>query len=297
MKTSISIANESLSAVYGTATERAADIRKFATEPMPAGALINGVITDEQAFGYAVESLMKKLPAEASRDVRICLYSNRIYEKRVAVPPMKRKQMLEWMAGEFTDVGDASTFLYDYAILENDKNGARTALICAAQKELIAAYINVFEARGVTLSCIDTSLSAQIKLIKCMLDSPEGAFILLDLDGGNAKAALFVNGAFHFDNSVRLIAERGTPPCMAEIARFISSVIQFNATEHNNSAVTHVYMTGMKDEESELPAQLKTAFDVNAAPLTDARSFIRTADGTPLPVSAYACAVGNLIEL
>ncbi|MDO4571952.1 MAG: hypothetical protein Q4C13_01185 [Clostridia bacterium] len=298
MASSLCITNEKLSLVCGSASARRIRVRDFAAATLPAGALINGVITDERLFKQALDELREKLPKKALRDVKIALRTSQIYVKRMPVPKMPSRKLLEWIAGEFAGVAGGEELLYDYALLERGREkGGQAALLCAVQRTLIENLARFFAAEGVSIACIDTALSAQIKLMRLFKRTREGTYILLMMDGDGMDASLYVNGAFRFSNSVRLLAERCTPESAAEISRQVSSIIQFNSSERSGQHVSNVYIAGLRPGEEGLIDTLQASYDLEAGVLEDAEGCIVPPPERRLPLPDFAAALGNLMDM
>lgn len=297
MDTSICISNETLQAVTGTYTGRRINVKEYAAVPLPDGSVINGVITDEHRFGQALDELCLKFHKNAFSNVRIVMASNQIYVKRMLVPPLSSKQMLEYVANAFTEVGNNEELLFDYTLLGKEDPATGTpALLCAAQKSLIASYVSLFTARQISISCIDTMHTSQLKLIRLLPSTKTQSCIVLAFDGNNLSATLYIDGQFRFANRTRLFAERGTPEGFTEVERMVSSILQFNLSERSGATITNVYMTGLHENETPVIGRIETAFGLEAAVLSDPDGVIASG-GAEFDLSAYSYAVGNLIRM
>lgn len=295
---SLCITNEKLTAAIGKAGAKRVKLKSFAAAALPEGALINGVITDERLLTQALDELASRLPKNALKDIHIALRTSQIYVKRMTVPKMPHKKLLAWIADAFSDVAGGEEMFYDYMTLEHDKeSGGQVALLCAAQKSMIEGIVKFFTAKGLSIAAIDTTLSAQIKLVRLLKETREGTFILLAMDGAGMDASLFVNGSFRFSNSLRLLAARGTPESVTEISRQVSSIIQFNTSERSGQNVSHVYVAGLRSGEERLYEALHATYGLEAGPLTDEEGCVVSPKDCKLPLTDYIHAVGNLIEL
>lgn len=297
MSTSLYVSNERLAAVCGVASRARASIQAYASAALPAGAVLNGVVTDEKLFTDALTNLRGQL-GNRLNSVRLVVSSSQIYVKRAAVPKVSTRKLADLVKNEFSDVeaGD-DELLCDYRILsENGKDGGQTALLCAAKRGLIATYDELYRANRIRLTGVDVAVDALAKLVTLLPSLRNGTFILLDLDGNTLEAALFVLGEFRFHNRTRLMNERGTLESIAEITRIVSSMIQFNTSERSGQSVSAVHLIGTRDTELALMNSLQTAFDLPCVPLSDDSGTIRAAGCEPPELAAYAAAIGNLIE-
>ena len=233
MATSLYISNERLLAVTGRVAGRKIDIRSFAEVKLPMGSVINGVITDEAAFGGAVKEMAEKM-GKAFVNVRIVLNASRIYVKRAVLPKLSKNKLGELVANQFSDVDtDADDeLIFDSMPLEDLGAGkGQAVLACAAKRSLVASYVDLFDGLNIKLAGMDTTYAALSKLVEMIDALKDDTFIVLGLDGSTLDATLFVRGQFRFNNRTRLIAERGTAACIAEVSRMVSSIIQFNTSD------------------------------------------------------------------
>lgn len=296
MATSLYISNERLLAVTGSAGSRRIDVRSFAELALPAGSVINGVITDEAAFAEAVKELSQRMGKQFT-NVRIVLNASRIYIKRAVLPKLGKNKLGELIASQFSEVDtDADDeLIYDCMPLGDLGAGqGQAVLACAAKRSLVASYADLFEGLKIKLAGLDTTYGAIIKLVEMIDALKESAFIVLGLDGNTLDATLFVHGQFRFNNRTRLIAERGTAACTSEISRMVSSIIQFNTSERSGETVSRVLVIGAIDGEQAMMESISASYDMPVAGFADACDVVRMREGT-LDLGLYAYALGNLI--
>ena len=297
MATSLYISNQRLMAVTGSANQRRIQVKAYQEAALPAGSVINGVITNEGAFCQGVQELAKQM-GKGFTNVRIVLNASRIYTKRVVLPRLAKAKLMELVAGEFADLDTEADdgLIYDCMPLgaPSSMGQGRATLACAARASLVASYVELFNSLDVKLSGIDGAQSALIKLADTLPATKGETFITLGLDGNTLDASLFINGVFRHNNRNRLIADRGTPECIAEISKMVSSLIQFNASERSGAEIGNVYAIGLLPGESPLLNSIAAAYDVNATVLTDSSGLV-SAPGEGFALDQYAYAVGNLI--
>ena len=158
MDTSIYIGTQALQAVCGAAGKKGIVITDYASIPLPEGALINGVITDEQAVAGAVQALVRQHPTLPMKAVQLTLDSSLIYFKQALLPNLPKHKMQALVAGEFADVEGANELLCDYAVLErNGEQGGVNALLSAVKRDLVGSYLELFSSLGITLSGLNTA--------------------------------------------------------------------------------------------------------------------------------------------
>jgi Tfp pilus assembly PilM family ATPase len=294
MDTSIYFANGTLRAVAGSAGKRSLTVEDAATLRLPEGALINGVITGEDALAAAIHTLREEHPRMPMRNVRLAFDSSMIYFKQAELPRLPVKRTLEMIRGEFSEMEEE--LLYDYAVLNpRTDNGGMYVLLNAVKRELIMSYIAFFQSQGITLSAISTALSSQIKLVRALPSLGRETFIMLVLDGNMLGASLYVEGEFRFANRARLFAERGSKALEAEIERTVSTLIQFNQSEKSGATISHLYLCGLTREEEGIHGDVCRAFGLKRGLLTG-EDLIHSRSAE-FDLTDYIYATGNLLRM
>lgn len=296
MTTSLYLSNERLMAVSGSVAGRRIAVARSAEIPLPAGSVINGVVTDEAAVSGAIKEMAGKMGG-SFHNLRLVLNASRIYVKRAVLPKLPKGKLVELVAGQFADVDtDADDeLIYDCMALEDLGAGQGTAVLaCAAKRSLVASYVELFDGLKIKLSGMDATHGALSKLVALLDDMRKDTFITLAFDGSTLDATLFVRGSFRFNNRTRLMSERGGAESTAEISRMVSSIIQFNASERSGETISRVLVLGAHADEQAMMNSVGAAHDMPVSPLADGEGVVSTR-GEPLDLSQYAYAIGNLI--
>lgn len=297
MDTSIYIGTQALQAVCGAAGKKGIVITDYASIPLPEGALINGVITDEQAVAGAVQALVRQHPTLPMKAVQLTLDSSLIYFKQALLPNLPKHKMQALVAGEFADVEGANELLCDYAVLErNGEQGGVNALLSAVKRDLVGSYLELFSSLGITLSGLNTALNCQIKLVHTLPQLAKETFIMLVLDGNVLGSSLYISGKFRFANRTRLFAERGTPALAEEIERTVSTMLQFHLSQKSGVSVSHLYLCGMQPQEASIHPQICRAFGLKQGDFSALGTMLRVPDQS-FDLAQYLYAAGNLIRL
>lgn len=294
MDTAIYIGNEKMQMVCGSRKGDTLKIDTFAQVDLPEGAVLNGVITSEELFVLAFRQLMTEHPDMMDRTVRLLIGGDQILTKTVIAPRISEKQMLEWIKGEFPELEAREEMLYDYRVIRSDEKGD-LALICAAEKEMIGSYIEIFEELGIELESIGAGLDSQIKLLDFLPETEGESFFFLTLDGSSLYASIYVDGIFRISNWTRLFSERGTPPISGEIERMVSNLMQFSHTEGYAEAIEKIYVCGCKREEIFIFKNISQRFSLPTDLLRDREGVIQTEDGERMRIDEYVYAIGTLI--
>ncbi|MDO4545642.1 MAG: hypothetical protein Q4C25_05745 [Bacillota bacterium] len=296
MDISIYIANESIQYVKGRERNGIIRVEEAEKFPLTEGAVMNGLITDEDLLIKSLADFMLQVPVEDEKSVRLAIGSSHVFTKTMVVPHLPERKMLKWIEGEFIDVleDEEEEMLYDYAILDSQKE-EQYAILCAVRKSLIGAYADIFKNTfDVKLKSIDMGLNCQIKLME-EVNPEDDTFITLLLDGSTLAANLYVTGLFKISNRIRLLSERGSEGLSDEISRVVSNLIQFNETEKNGEAVSKIYLFGSTPDESFLLTDIRETFGMDPITLKVNTGIVET-DLGDFVLDDYTYAVGNLIR-
>lgn len=299
MITSVYISNERIQVLSSTSSNKKhVDIKACMFVSLPEKAIVNGVITNEIAIKEAVERLWGKYDI-SKKDVYLVIDSGTILNKKVKVPPLPINTIQTLVQEEFKDVEGFSNFLFDYMVLEDGKNGEPEVLCNAVGKELIASYIRIFDSLGIKLKSIDTSTSCELKLYRTNSNMSGKDCIVALLDRNNMTSMLHINGGYNFSSRSRLLDQRGTEQSKIEIARNISSLIQFARSESSRKNLTNIFLCGVTQEEETLCSELSKVIgaDVTIIPTCPEITYQGSVDTTQFLLSDYLYAVGNLIRL
>ncbi|MEG0979199.1 MAG: pilus assembly protein PilM [Oscillospiraceae bacterium] len=300
MITSVYISNERIQVLTGaTVNKKHIDVKSCMFISLPEKAIVNGVITNEIAVKEALEKLWGKYDI-SKKDVYLVIDSGTILNKKIKTPsvlPVSAIQAL--IQEEFKEIEGFSNFLFDYSVLEDGKQGKPEVLCNAIGKELIASYIRTFDSVGIKLKSIDTSINCELKVFRTNSNMINKDCIVVILDKNNMTSILHINGSYNFSNRSRLLDQRGTEQSKIEIARNISSIIQFARSESSRKNLTNMFICGITDEEESLCDELSAMIgaDVIAIPTCPEITYQGSTDSTQFLLSDYLYAVGNLIRL
>jgi hypothetical protein len=220
-------------------------IRKYAELPLPAGGMINGIITDD---GIMTEffARMNSSYKLAKDPTFLVINNNNIRARSIEVPPVSDDMVVEFIRREFTQHGGESTDeVYDYTVLSpKGANGGTQILAVGVSAELLRSYRKALTAAGFDLKNINIGLNCQIKLARFLPQLKQGTVILLLIDGRSLTLTLFENGMYRVSNRYRLSQGENDATWAKEIGGNISSMIQFNKTQKDSAQVTAAYIAG-----------------------------------------------------
>jgi hypothetical protein len=232
--------------VTGDADAKSVKVRKFAELLLPAGGMINGIVTDEGIM-TPFFSQMREDYQLGKEPTLLVINNNNIQAKSLEVPPVAEDMILEFIHREYSQYGesDNDNLVYDYSMLSpTGPTGGARILAVGVARDLLEPYRNVLVGAGFDLKGIDIGIHCQIKLAGFLPQLQQGSVILALLDGRMLSLTLFENGAYVVTNRYRLSHDENDPEYTNEIGGNISSMIQFNKTQKDNAAVTAAYIAG-----------------------------------------------------
>jgi len=251
MAVSLYFSASHLKVVVGSADANSVKVDDFAMFSLPEGAMINGIITDEDAmirFLTGIGSTMELFKHEAI----LVIDNNSIRSKAMDMPPVPEVKLLEFIArdlGAFTD-GETND-VFDYTVL-NAKlpEGGSRVLAVAVDRDLLQTYRNTFTSAGYNLKNINIGVNAANKLARVSPHLMAGACILAIVDERNLTLMLFEGGAYKITNKYRLLNPDDSPEWRQEIGNNISSVIQFHKGQRPAEEISAAFVAGLSPAQT-----------------------------------------------
>ncbi|MEG0292335.1 MAG: pilus assembly protein PilM [Anaerovoracaceae bacterium] len=297
MEISINIENDRIQMVEGKIKGENITVEAFYTVALERGVIINGIITNVDGFKSAVNELVSKAAYSKLKDVRIVLGGSPVLIKTKRIPKLTKSEMQEWIKGEFDESNqEDDELVYDYSLLEFNKEKGDNALLCAIKKSILESYINIFNEAGITISCIDIGLSCQIKMIDLIDETIGKTFVVLYLDGNNLNSALYTQGVFRGYNKTRLLSESGTDPLYDEIQQAISKMVQYNFAEKNEDPVESIYISGFNNESYVVKRLIEESGSYSVKFFAEKAKEIVKIQSDEFDLDEYLYATSNLIR-
>lgn len=247
----------------------------FMSIPIEEGAMINGVITDDQSLKEHLEEIKSQ---HNINECNLVIDSGQILTKNAVVPIMNKKQLLQFVQDELASIDASSTDLvYDYSVLKAKIEGTNTGeiLCCGVERRLIESYIELFESVGIKLNIVDVSINAVNKLTQELPELEDKTYIISILDGNNVSSFLFEKNKYVFSNHARLFSERGSDAFNIEMSGNISQLIQFNKAQHSEHAIEIAYFCNLQaDEEQLVCGRIQDSLNIKAERFPSSMVFV-----------------------
>lgn len=263
------------------------------------GAMINGVITDEQA----VKDVLEQIKQEGVNTARLVLDSGQIIVKNLTVPFLKKKEILEVVKDELASVDqNHEDLVYDYSVLQDkfeDEQTGGEILCCGIERKLLSSYIDLFDNVGIKLKSVDVSVNALQKLTQELVDFEHKTYIISVIDGNNLSSYLFEDNHYTFSNRTRLFSERGTEAFTLEMNSNISQLLQFNKAKRSPYTIECTYFCGLRDDEEPMVFEsIKQNLNIGSQPFPNSKIVYLTdaSKGFTFQLHDYIYPVGSLIR-
>ncbi len=249
MQTLVYFSNDGIQVLQGIIKKGHLNISNFKTLPVEAGALINGVITNEEVVKEAVAGALKENP-KLFKNMKLVIDSSLIATKTIEVPKLKPKELTALAAVEFEDnAGNYDELVVDYANMAGFTGN--NIFCCGVEKRVLESYIALFASLKIQIQSIDVGLNTLIQYVSATRDFKGMTFALNILDGKNLVSLLFENGIYIFSNRSRLLSERGTAALADELSGKLSSLIQFSKSQKSEHTLNMSLYAGLDEFELE----------------------------------------------
>ncbi|TYC87568.1 hypothetical protein FXB42_03730 [Acetobacterium wieringae] len=249
MQTLVYFSNDGIQVLQGLIKKGRLTITSYKTVPVEAGALINGVITNEEVFREAITEALKESP-KLFKNMKLIIDSSLILTKTVEVPKLKPRELEALAAGEFDEsAGNYDELVVDYTPIPG--LSGNHIFCCGIEKRVIESYVALFASLKIQIQSIDVGLNTIIQYVTATRDFRGMTFAINILDGKNLVSLLFENGIFIFSTRSRLLAERGTEAFAQELTGKLSSLIQFNKSQKSEHPLNMSLYAGLDEYELE----------------------------------------------
>ncbi len=163
MQTVVYFSNDGIQVLQGTIKGGRLNISNFILLPVETGALINGVITNEEAVRESIVAARKENP-KLFKNMKLVIDSSLIATKTVAVPKLKPKELAALAAAEFDDsAGNYDDLVVDYAHIPGVTGN--NIFGCGVEKRVLESYITLFASLKIQIKSIDVGLNTLIQYV------------------------------------------------------------------------------------------------------------------------------------
>lgn len=244
MQTLVYFSNDGIQVLQGIIKKSRLNISYFKSLPIEAGALINGVITNEEVVREAIAAAQKDNP-KLFKNMKLVIDSSLIATKTIEVPKLKPKELAALAAVEFEDnAGNYDELVVDYTHMPGAAAG-NTIFCCGVEKRVLESYVTLFASLKIQIQSIDVGLNSLIQYVAATRDFKGMTFAMNIIDGKNLVSLLFENGRYIFSTRSRLLSERGSSALADELAGKLSSLIQFSKSQKSEHVLNMSLYAGL----------------------------------------------------
>ena len=172
----------------------------FASEPVPADAIVDGAIIDADAVVATIKRLFDGAKAFKTKDVCASLSGSTVIVKKITLPVMTEAELRDsiyWEAEQYIpfDIQDVNL---DYQVLDPgtgpESRGSMDVLLVAAKKEKIGDYTSVITRAGRTPVVVDVDAFALQNAFETNYGFEAGRVVVLLNAGASAININVVQG-------------------------------------------------------------------------------------------------------
>jgi len=251
MAVSLYFSTSHLKIIVGSADTNSVKVDDFAMFSLPEGAMINGIITDEDAMIRYLSEIASTMGLHKQEAVLV-IDNNSIRSKVMDMPSVPEAKMLDFISrdlGAFTE--GESNDVFDYTVLNSKAEGGGSRILAVAvDRDLLLTYRNTFASAGYKLKSINIGVNAVNKIARVSPHLMAGACILAIMDERNLTLMLYENGNYKITNKYRLFNPDDTAEWRQEIGNNLSSVIQFHKGQRPTEEISAAFFAGLSPAQT-----------------------------------------------
>lgn len=247
MVTSVYLSNNTVRVLEGAGGKSSISVGRICEMQLPEGCMINGVITN----AAGLEAELKDFWAEnklSKKNVMLIIGSSQFTVKELELPKMSSRKLLDMLPREMADAERKEAPLCDYMYLhKRDKKNSMHIIGAMVERNFLDDYVQLFKKLGIWLEGIQMVRTSMLSVFALLPELADKTCIVQTLDGNNLTSILLVKGSYRYSTRVRLFNEEGTPEFAREIARNVSTIIQFNSTNKESEPIKEFCIGGLKE--------------------------------------------------
>ena len=258
----VDIGSTAIKAIELNQAAQAHTVRAFGTEPVPAGAVVDGTIADVPAVADAMRRLFERHRIRSS-DVATSLSGSGVFVRRITVPMMSELELaasIGWEVEQHIPL-DVEELHFDYERLNEatTTTGAMEVLLVAATKEKVARHVDAIAKAGKKPAILDVTALALQNAYEANHDvEPNGLVALIDV-GASSNTVHVLRGG-------RMLFTRDSVTGSDLVAAAVAAIDAFARTL-GSSSFDRIVTTGGASTSPELVEALATRFGVPVEPL------------------------------
>ena len=240
------LSNTNIQIASGSAAGDGVRVSKLISSPLPEGAVLNGVVMDQDRLIEALKLAWQanKLPAKS--EVTLIINSPQLRANRVDAPLLADKKTSEFIERETHD-SEYGRFQNPvtgwYVVGKDAKAKTQRVVYETAEIDFVNKYVDIFGKAGLKLKSIHNGV--QLATEYFTKQATGKTILYMILDGKSLVTIFFAEGKYYYDSTSRVFGQPGTPEFAREIYASISSIRQFISAQHLTETVKDVLFSGL----------------------------------------------------
>ena len=288
MSVTVFLSNTNIQIVVGSGTRDGAKVNRFVSVGVPNGAVLNGVVMDENALVAAITECWKinKLP---KGEVTLILNSPQLRANIIEMPVMPEKKITEYVQRETKDGRLAKPVTAWYMLEKDTKKKQQKVIAETCDAQFVNTYTEIFNRAGIKLVDIHDGVNLAIVLLKNATRNKTVVYMILD--GTSLVTIFFSQGQYFYHSTKRVFTQPGTPDFAKEIFGAISEIRQFASAQQLKDVIEEIQFAGLGDQQVSMLSNDILSFDSNISlSSVSCPSYVKTKDGKMFPYFVYPVA-------
>ena len=239
------LSNTNIQIASGSAAGDGVRISKLISSPLPEGAILNGVVMDQDRLIEAIKLAWQanKLPKS---EVTLIINSPQLRANRVDAPILADKKTTEFIERETRDseYGRFQNPITGWYVVGKDAKAKTQKVVYeTAEIDFVNKYVDIFGKAGLKLKAIHNGVQLATEYFTKQAAGKTVLYMILD--GKSLVTIFFAEGKYYYDSTSRVFAQPGTPEFAREIYASVSSIRQFISAQHLTETVKDILFCGL----------------------------------------------------
>lgn len=239
------LSNTNIQIASGSAAGDGVRISKLISSPLPEGAVLNGVVMDQDRLIEAIKLAWQanKLPKS---EVTLIINSPQLRANRVDAPILADKKTTEFIERETRDseYGRFQNPITGWYVVGKDAKAKTQKVVYeTAEIDFVNKYVDIFGKAGLKLKTIHNGVQLATEYFTKQAAGKTVLYMILD--GKSLVTIFFAEGKYYYDSTSRVFAQPGTPEFAREIYASVSSIRQFISAQHLTETVKDILFCGL----------------------------------------------------
>lgn len=246
MSVTVFLSNTNIQIVVGSGASKGATVKRLVSVSIPGGAVLNGVVMDENALVAAIKECWKinKLP---KGDVTLILNSPQLRANIIDMPLMPDKKTTEYVQRETRDARLSKPVSAWYLVEKNTKLKTQKVISETADAQFIDTYVGIFAKAGIRLIDIHDGVNLAINLLRGSTRNKTVVYMILD--GTSLVTIFFAKGQYNYHSTKRVFNQPGSAEFAKEIFSAISEIRQFASTQKIEDSIEEIQFAGLGEQQ------------------------------------------------